>query len=1229
MNARAFLWLALLLVCVLPAGAADVRGTVFVAPGDKPLAGATVILTPPAGQPVATTTDARGRYAFTGQKPGRQTVVAGKQGFTAQRQTLTIAAATSVLGIYFRLAPWEAVPFSITGTVYREDGKIPLAGAQVRLHYEPMPARREQAGEMTTSETGFFAFTDLRPGRYVLRVTAEGYLPAPEKSFALQQGTDHQVADMTMLLPPPETIPGTVSGEIAFPDGAPAANTEARLWVEGQGTRTELPWGREVRLIHREVGAADAGASMLRAKLHGAVATDGAGRFRITLPPGTWSVKVWLKGHLAQTQAVVVPAGKAVAMAPVRLAAGEDPLEKAEAGRAAQAAPTPDTTLHGVILRPDGTPLANTGVYVFVGGGRAEPQPWSNEPAGLGQAYVVTDAQGRFRRKVQPLMGATDALVTAKTRGFAETEAVRVEMPPGGKADVSLRFAGPSTAVTGRVLSNEGKPVVRAVVYAYHLVGRWQNKAWWAFVNSQWHGEKHEAGPWRFDTPASALKPGVVAGLIAHGLSYAESGADGRFSLTELDTGVYHFGAALPGWARASRESITLRPGATTAMTLTLARLGSIEGVLAGHDGAPLPVTSVSITRTNTAEPDIAAQGVVRTDPEGRYRLADLSPGTYRLRFQMPGRPPLVRESVVVEPGKPTLGVDVRMQEGQILRGKALLPDGTPAAGASVTATQETGGRGERIPGVAGPDGTFTLSGLAPGVCRVRVRAPRQTVGAATVTLPQDAGALLEVRLPASVTVRGTLRDPAGAPVAGAQVSCFRPGVADNDEPGGDTTGRTNEAGEFRLAGLAPGEVIVQASKEGYRSASETRTLPAAGGEILLDLRTETLRYGRLRGRILKPGGAPAAQVRVRAWSSEFRFERIAAGWVRLRLEGVAPPRRPLQMEIAPDQETVFPDVTLAETGSVECVLRGHERLPKGTTLWVTPAAVAVAADGKPVPPSEAVRLFCPMTREFYEGIPRMARAFDVLTMTSSSAILAVYPPGARISFTLLDRVEPAQGRGDTLTLTGVPAGPCQVRAGYEQSVDDRGTVIFQPGVPVQVVANEKSRVVIEIQASGKVTGHLAGIDAGATRAMVGICRRDTWQMAGAAIPSAAGVFTAAGLVPGDYLAVIAHASVAGVLHPFTIRAGETTEIAPRLGAGVTLRGRVNGALPKSAFLSAESETGFGSAQVSADGTFTVEHLLPGTYTFRLWAPGEERIVTRAGVKVGKGGAEGVEIAWP
>jgi hypothetical protein len=88
-------------------------------------------------------TNEQARYAFTHLRPGRYVVVARQTGYVPQRRMVRIIRARQVLGVYFTLAPWKGIPWSISGTVLQEDGRTPLVGATVTLLRQLSPLHSE------------------------------------------------------------------------------------------------------------------------------------------------------------------------------------------------------------------------------------------------------------------------------------------------------------------------------------------------------------------------------------------------------------------------------------------------------------------------------------------------------------------------------------------------------------------------------------------------------------------------------------------------------------------------------------------------------------------------------------------------------------------------------------------------------------------------------------------------------------------------------------------------------------------------------------------------------------------------------------------------------------------------------------------------------------------------------------------------------------------------------
>lgn len=129
--------------------------------------GATLALT---GSKAATvTTDAQGKYSFTGLANGTYTLTPSKAGytFTPASKQLTISSA-SVSGVNFTgtaLPPPEPTTYTISGTVQGSSATLSLSGPK--------------AGTTTTDSSGKYNFTGLVSGTYVVSPSRTGYTFSP------------------------------------------------------------------------------------------------------------------------------------------------------------------------------------------------------------------------------------------------------------------------------------------------------------------------------------------------------------------------------------------------------------------------------------------------------------------------------------------------------------------------------------------------------------------------------------------------------------------------------------------------------------------------------------------------------------------------------------------------------------------------------------------------------------------------------------------------------------------------------------------------------------------------------------------------------------------------------------------------------------------------------------------------------------------------------------------
>jgi len=117
-------------------------------------------------------------------------------------------------------------------------------------------------------------------------------------------------------------------------------------------------------------------------------------------------------------------------------------------------------------------------------------------------------------------------------------------------------------------------------------------------------------------------------------------------------------------------------------------------------------------------------------------------------------------------------------------------------------------------------------------------------------------------------TVRGTVRDDSGAPVAGAEVEAARPGQwfgFDNREV---RSGKSKDDGTFELEAVAPGAVVMKASLDRYLDSEGVNVQVQDGGSAN-GVELKLTRGGQVSGTVAWADGKPAVDVQV-----DLRFDR-------------------------------------------------------------------------------------------------------------------------------------------------------------------------------------------------------------------------------------------------------------------------------------------------------------------------------------------------------------------
>jgi hypothetical protein len=350
-------------------------------------------------------------------------------------------------------------------------------------------------------------------------------------------------------------------------------------------------------------------------------------------------------------------------------------------------------------------------------------------------------------------------------------------------------------------------------------------------------------------------------------------------------------------WFRPRRLARTLIVGLVLSLTPVAAHAdpvttGSVAGTLAdgstvvadaGVDLLLLPY-GVAIKQT-------------RTDAAGAFRLADVPPRTYALRFRLPGGlvqfHPAVADLASAAQLTVLAAAETTVQESVLphgtLGGRITTESGRPAPGARVELHQITGGA-PLVTVLTGANGEYLINYPPPGQLRVAVAAAERgatnqwayrrrnytQADPATVT-PRQHTTVNERLFPSGVITGRFTRD--GVPVANVVVYAYsQTSTAESvsNWTSADGTFRLRPyPGFYKLKFVVPSGTGLDQWLGGAESESATRPVRVtAERRVVLDERQ--LPVGLVRGRLTDTAGGPAAGSAVVVYDSTRGREFVA-----------------------------------------------------------------------------------------------------------------------------------------------------------------------------------------------------------------------------------------------------------------------------------------------------------------------------------------------------------------
>ena len=199
-----------------------VTGTVTVA--GAPAVDATVSAWDERGFEAAvnTKTDAQGKYAVSGLKPGRVNVMIQTEGGISKTETRRIQKAGDAVTADFTFGSG-----SLTGTLVGPDGRVTVSGGWITLETAELGQGNEVwsgvKGQTNAGDDGRFSWTGLEPGRYRVRVIANNYAARLTDPFALGDGESRDLGSIRL------EAGGGIQGRVVDDRGVPVENVGISL----------------------------------------------------------------------------------------------------------------------------------------------------------------------------------------------------------------------------------------------------------------------------------------------------------------------------------------------------------------------------------------------------------------------------------------------------------------------------------------------------------------------------------------------------------------------------------------------------------------------------------------------------------------------------------------------------------------------------------------------------------------------------------------------------------------------------------------------------------------------------------------------------------------------------------------------------------------------------------------------------------------------------------------
>ncbi len=359
--------------------------------------------------------------------------------------------------------------------------------------------------------------------------------------------------------------------------------------------------------------------------------------------------------------------------------------------------------------------------------------------------------------------------------------------------------------------------------------------------------------------PCFAQLTGTVRDASGGPIARARLSLTGQVSTLADESGA--FSLCLPWGERirvdadgyGSRDVPTYLLSGTARLDIVLVPEAAVIGRVVDTEKHPIAGAQVTVTPEGVRGPFGLAANLARTDADGRFRVAGIGPGKFRIAAHAKGFATATPTVIFAQPGTESRELELVVTARRRVTGTVTMA-GKPASGVRIMVIEP-----QKLPMVSlepGPsaisqaDGSFELESL-PGTFTV-FSTNHDVVSPQSITIA-DA----DITAAVEVTRRGTVHGRVmahGVPQRNAEVYCIS-GVA-------SAAARSGADGRFTCTNLSPGKNTLMAQVPAT-SRFGTLTVDLAPGQELSNVDFELPWAGRMQGRVVDEAGHPVPDVAV------------------------------------------------------------------------------------------------------------------------------------------------------------------------------------------------------------------------------------------------------------------------------------------------------------------------------------------------------------------------------